>query len=266
MDDFKTRHAADARDSRDLPYWSYWLLIILVFGSLAAIMLLDPIAQDPNYHRFADQRSLFGIPNWQNVLSNIPFLFVGVLGLIYVIRWPQRGARWSWLAFSLGVYLVCFGSTYYHWAPDKQTLIWDRLSMTLAFMGIFVALLSETVNSKLEKYLLLPALSLGFFSVYYWNQVDDLRLYIWVQMIPLITIPFLLLRFHGSYTHRHYLAYALVCYVLAKVVEFTDGAVFSLTQQFISGHALKHLLAALGSWYIVDMVRKRTPIPETASA
>jgi hypothetical protein len=113
---------------------------------------------------------------------------------------------------------------------------------------------------------LLPALSLGLFSVYYWNQSGDLRLYIWVQMIPLITIPFLLLRFRGSYTHRRYLAYALVGYVFAKVVEFSDSAVFSLTQQFISGHALKHLLAALGGWYIVEMVRKRTPLPETTSA
>lgn len=254
------RHAANARNNNGEPaYWSYWLLIVLVFGSLTAIMLLDPITQDPNYHRFVDQRALFGIPNWQNVLSNIPFLLVGVIGLILVIKRPQAEARWSWPAFFLGVGLVCFGSAYYHWAPDNQTLIWDRLPMTLGFMGIFVALLSETVNPKLEKYLLLPTLSLGIISVYHWAQVDDLRLYIWVQMIPLLTIPFLLLRFRGRYTHRHYLAYALACYVLAKIVEFTDGAVFSLTRQFISGHALKHLLAALGSWYIVDMIRKRKP-------
>ncbi len=243
--------------------WNYRLLVMLVFGSLVVIMLLAPIAQDPNYHRFVDQRALFGIPNWQNVLSNVAFLFVGIIGLIHVIRWPQGEARWSWLAFFLGVGLVCFGSAYYHWSPDSKTLVWDRLPMTLGFMGIFVALLSETVSPKLEKYLLLPALCLGLFSVYYWSQVDDLRFYIWVQMIPLITIPFLLLRFHGGYTHRHYLAYALACYVLAKVVEFSDGAVFSLTQQFISGHALKHLLAALGSWFIYDMLQTRMPIHDT---
>ena len=161
---------------------------------------------------------------------------------------------------------MCFGSAYYHWEPDNQTLIWDRLPMTLAFMGILVALLSETVSPKLEKYLLLPALALGFFSVYHWSQVDDLRLYIWVQTIPLIIVPVLLLLFDDKYTHRRYLAYALVCYMLAKIAELSDAVVFSLTQQLFGGHAIKHLLAALGVWFVYDMLRKREARTGIASA
>ncbi len=234
-------------------------LVLLVLGaaSLAAVMSLDPIAQDPGYHRFADQRALLGVPNWQNVLSNAPFLLIGLVGLRRIVETPPREAPWSWGVYFLGVALVCFGSAYYHWRPDNETLLWDRLPMTLAFMGILVALLGEHLSPKLERYLLLPALGLGFFSVYHWSRVDDLRLYIWVQAIPLITVPVLLWLFNSNYTHRRYLVYALACYALAKVVEFTDEAVLGLTGDLIGGHAAKHLLAALGSWMLYEMLRRR---------
>ena len=233
------------------------VLLVLGAASLAAVLSLEPIAQDPGYHRFADQRALLGMPHWQNVLSNVPFLLVGLVGLRWILASPPREAPWSWGSYFLGVALVCFGSAYYHWNPDNETLLWDRLPMTLAFMGVFVALLGEHLNPKLERYLLLPALGLGFFSVYHWTRADDLRLYIWVQAIPLITVPVLLWLFDGNYTHRRYLVYAVACYALAKVVEFTDEAVLGLTGGLIGGHAAKHLLAALGSWMLYEMLRRR---------
>ncbi len=233
------------------------VLLALGAASLAAVLSLDPIAQDPGYHRFADQRALLGMPNWQNVLSNAPFLLVGLVGLRRILASPPQEAPWSWGAYFIGVALVCFGSAYYHWRPDNETLLWDRLPMTLAFMGIFVALLGEHLSPKLERYLLLPALGLGFFSVYHWSRVDDLRLYIWVQTIPLLVVPVLLWLFDGNYTHRRYLVYAVACYALAKVVEFSDEAVLGLTGGLIGGHAAKHLLAALGSWMLYEMLRRR---------
>jgi hypothetical protein len=36
----------------------------LAAASLAALLLLPPILQDQSYHRFADERTLFGIPNF----------------------------------------------------------------------------------------------------------------------------------------------------------------------------------------------------------
>src|SRR5215469_11665902 len=49
--------------------------------SLAGLALLPKIPQDQAYHQFADQRTLLGIPNFWNVVSNIPFLVVGAVGL-----------------------------------------------------------------------------------------------------------------------------------------------------------------------------------------
>jgi hypothetical protein len=49
--------------------------------SLVGLLLLPPIPQDQSYHQFADQRILLGMPNFWNVVSNLPFIAVGAAGL-----------------------------------------------------------------------------------------------------------------------------------------------------------------------------------------
>src|SRR5277367_808442 len=58
----------------------------LMIASLVALLPLPPLLQDQSYHQFADQRELFGIPNFWNVVSNLPFIAVGAVGLLQVRR------------------------------------------------------------------------------------------------------------------------------------------------------------------------------------
>ena len=59
--------------------------LVFLFGlaavSLLGLLLVPPIPQSQIYHGFADQRTLFGIPNFWNVVSNLPFVLVGAAGL-----------------------------------------------------------------------------------------------------------------------------------------------------------------------------------------
>lgn len=222
-------------------------------------MVLPPIAQDPAYHDFVDNRVFFGIPSFLNIITNLAFLAVGIVG----IRWCTNGrgamgARWSWTACFIGTALVGFGSGYYHLAPDNGTLVWDRGPMSIGFMGLLVAVLSEYMNPRLEKILLVPAILLGIASVVVWHVVDDLRLYAWVQFMPLLVLPAVLLLFDSPYTHRRLLLVALAIYVVAKLAEHYDRAVFEATGRVISGHSLKHLLAALALFVVYGMLRRRT--------
>ena len=57
------------------------ILIGLMVISLAGLLLLPPISQDQSYHQFADQRTLLGVPNFWNVVSNLPFIAIGAAGL-----------------------------------------------------------------------------------------------------------------------------------------------------------------------------------------
>lgn len=241
--------------------WREAALVVLVLAPLCYLLFLygGPIPQDRGYHVFADVRTCLGLQNFGNVASNFPFLLVGATGTLWCYRHPGAGAMRSWMVFFLGVALVFFGSGYYHRAPDDDTLVWDRLPMTVAFMGLFSALLSEHLGERLEPRLLLPAVLVGIASVYWWKYSDDLRVYIWVQFAPLLAIPFVLAVFRGRYTHRHYLLYGVMFYALAKVAEYYDYGFYALSSSVMSGHSLKHLLAAVAPFFVYLMLRRRGP-------
>lgn len=237
--------------------WRHALLLLIVFGSLALMLAMQPIAQDLAYHDFADRRAFFGIPNFFDVISNIPFLLVGSAGLLFCHANRLMSSRPAWIIFFAGVAIVSAGSVYYHLNPGNGTLLWDRLPMTIAFMGLFVALLAEYVNAWLVRYLLLPALLAGFSSVLYWHWFDDLRFYVWIQFIPLLMIPVVMALFPRKYSHQWLLPAALTVYLLAKVAESCDREVFMLSHSLLSGHALKHLLAALSCFAVLIMLKMR---------
>ncbi len=233
-------------------------LTLIVLAPLAYLLWLHaPIPQDKGYHVLADARTCLGIRNFSNVASNLAFFLVGTIGWAWCYRYLKTGARLAWQVFFAGVALVFLGSAYYHAAPNNDTLMWDRLPMTFAFMGLFAALLSEHLGAQFERALLLPALAIGVASVLWWRYSGDLRLYVWVQAAPLLAIPFVLALFPARYTHRRYLLYGLGCYVLAKIFEHYDEPVFVATAQWVSGHTLKHVLAAMAPLMLLLMLRQR---------
>ena len=234
-------------------------LVLLALGLLLAALLTQaPIAQFADYHELADQRPLLGIPHFWNVASNLPFLLVGAMGLDLLRRRPA-GASPAWAAVFAGTALVFFGSSWYHLAPGDATLVWDRLPIGLAFMGFFAALIEE--HSRFRGNLLLAGLVLfSFGAVYWWYFTGDLSLWVWVQLAPMLAIV-LVLFLPGRYSHRRYLVYALACYALAKAFELGDRQVMTWSGGLLSGHSLKHLLAAAGVLCFYVMLRKRAAIP-----
>ena len=153
-------------------------LVGLVAASLVALPLLPPIPQDQNYHQFADQRTLLGVPNFWNVISNIPFIFIGAMGLRQFRRDPAI------LLLFLGILLTGFGSSYYHLDPNDRTLFWDRLPMAIGFMAILAITIEERVSASAGAVLLWPLIAIGVLSLLLWRWTGDLRLYVWVQFSP----------------------------------------------------------------------------------
>jgi hypothetical protein len=243
-----------------LRYWREMVVGVLTFGSFLPLLFIPPIPQDPAYHQFADLRTVWGIPNFLDVVTSLPFLFIGLLGIIPAKTHQPTVAPWSWRTLFGGVALVGLGSAYYHCAPSHWTLVWDRLPMAVGFMALFVALLSENVHPKLETFLLVPMCLLAIFSVVYWHYTDDLRFYIWVQVSPLLGILILFLLFRGRQMHQAYLMAALGLYILAKVAEVYDQSIYSMTQQTFSGHSVKHLLSAWAVFLVYRMLNRRRPM------
>ncbi len=229
------------------------ILIGLMVISLAGLLLLPPISQDQSYHQFADQRTLLGVPNFWNVVSNLPFIAIGAAGL-----WRFHDDPTTIVLFS-GVLLTGIGSSYYHWNPSDATLLWDRLPMTLCFMAILTLAIEERVDARAGAVLLWPLVAIGVLSLLLWRWTDDLRLYGWVQFFPCLALPLLYLVFPARYTGTSYWISAAVLYALAKVAEFTDQLIYS-AGAILSGHTIKHLAAAAACLAILRYFQTRRPI------
>jgi hypothetical protein len=77
-----------------------------------------------------------------------------------------------------------------------------------------------------------------------------------------MAILFVLATFKGRYTHRGYLLYGLICYALAKIAELADSDIYSMTSGYVSGHSLKHLLAAGAPLSVYVMLGRRARVVE----
>ena len=245
-------------------------LFVLVAVAVIAIFTLyqfDPIPQDTGYHDFSDTRLFFSIPNTMDVISNAGFLIVGILGIAHLIRQKKRDALWlSYFMFFFGVTLTAFGSGWYHLDPDNQTLVWDRLPMTIAFMSFFTSAMIVLVDRRAGT-LLFPLIMIGISSVLYWSWTEhqghgDLRFYAVIQFLPVILLPIMFILYRADRTYMYSVAGLFVFYLLSKLLEFFDRDIFELTA-IISGHSLKHLSAATGTAMILVLCRKQYKIDET---
>jgi len=232
---------------------------------LALAWLVPPIAQDPAYHQFADTRQLLGIPNFWNVVTNLGFILVGLKGLrrLYQRRPPGVLPELRTVYFVLFAALVLLGcgSAWYHLQPDNASLVYDRLPIAIASMALLCVFLGEHVAPALGRDLLAPLLLVGAGSVIYWhlserNDHGDLRFYLLVQFVP-ITLAVLLLWRRPSHLDRVGVMWIpVIGYGLAKCCESADAWIYSIGH-VLGGHALKHLIAALGLGALLWAIENR---------
>ncbi|MEO8224507.1 MAG: ceramidase domain-containing protein, partial [Gammaproteobacteria bacterium] len=247
--------------------WDAWLLVAATAVALAVTISLPPIPQDSAYHTFADRTGLFAIPNFWNVASNIPFVLVGAFGLRALPSLRPGLNLSSYLVFCIGVCLVGAGSAWYHYAPNNHTLVWDRLPMTIAFMGLFSMVIEDRISTRLGRVLLWPLVVAGVVAVLYWDWTElqgrgDLRPYGLVQFLPMLLMPLMLISGKGGRLRARWLWATLGTYVLAKLAEHFDGAIYAING-LVSGHSIKHLLGALAVLWAIRAMHEPRMSAET---
>jgi hypothetical protein len=245
-----------------------WLLAALLAG---LAWMLPPVAQPLQYHDFADQRACFGLPNCLDTISNGLFILAGAIGLLFLRGGTARRAFINrheagfYKLFFGAVVLIGFASGYYHLAPDHAGLAWDRAAIALAFMVWFAAILGERIGLT-TAFIMLPLLlvaALGSVGWWYWSETQgagDLRFYVLVQLVPILLIPLLLWLYPPRYSKGWHILLVIGLYLLALLFDYTDRRVFALTGGFVSGHTLKHVVAALAALWVVRYLRQRQPV------
>jgi len=243
------------------------LLLIVVIATATFGLTGERISQPLSYHAFADTRSWAELPNGCDVLSNLPFLVIGIAGLAYLARsrqteafaYPLESAPYT--VFFFGIALTSFGSSYYHWSPDNSSLVWDRLPMTLTFMSLLAAMIVERIDRRVGLALLAPLVVLGVSTVWYWqwsylNGNEDLRPYLVVQFGGIILILTIASLYRSRYSHSGVIWVVGAIYVLAKMAEVLDIPIYQFTEA-VSGHTIKHLIAATAAYALLVSLQRR---------
>lgn len=249
--------------------------LVLLLPGLALVALalaLPPIAQPLWYHDFADQRACLGLPNrlpnCLDTASNLLFVLAGATGLLFMRSETGRRAfgdareAWLYIAFFCAVILVGFASGHYHLAPDNAGLAWDRAAMALAFMALLAAILGERVSLGAGLILSPLLLVVGLGSVFYWGWSEtrgmgDLRPYLLMQTYAMLLIPLLLWLYPPRYSGGRDVLAVVGLYLLALLFDLGDRPVFALTGSLVSGHTLKHVVAALAALWVVRYLQRR---------
>ncbi len=250
-----------------------WVLLAATLAAVFIVYLFPAIPQNEAYHQFADQRTVLGIPNGLNVLSNACFLLVGLPGIGLTLRgagFLDPRERWPYCAFFIGVTLTAFGSAWYHLDPNNHTLVWDRIPMTIGFLALVAALIAERIDVTTGLWLLLPLIAAGIGTVIDWEITQsrghgDLRPYAITQFGSLLVMVLLLVLFPARYTRSLDFGISLALYGVAKIFEATDRLVFSIGRM-VGGHVIKHILAALSAYWIFRMLRLRLPVSRQTSS
>jgi hypothetical protein len=247
------------------------LIIAVSLLSVTVLCFLPPIPLGPGYHDFTDKRIFLRIPNYLDVLSNIPFMVVGLWGLLWLLRRSSKPSfaiqqeRIPYFVFFAGVALTGAGSFWYHMAPGNSRLPWDLMPMTCSFLSILASIIMERISVKAGLRVLLPLLVFGVASVAYWYLTErqghgDYRFYLFVQFFPPLLIALIIALFPARYTGTRYLVVAFIFFVLAKLFELFDKQIYLFTHM-ISGHSLKHITAGAACYWILRMLQKRRALP-----
>jgi hypothetical protein len=244
-------------------------LLLCVIGTA----LLPAIPQPQGYHAFADARQLFGIANFWNVVSNVPIGIAGLAGLIVVVRQPalflEPGENLAYACFFGATLLAAVGSTYYHLVPNDARLLWDRLPIGLATTVLPIAVAADHFGARSARPLILPALLAGAVAAVYWRMSElaghgNVVPYLMLQLLAIVAV-LILARRPGRYSRGRDLWVVIGLYGLARLTEVFDAAIYR-AGGLLSGHTIKHLLAALAAAWVLRMIRLRVPVTPMQAA
>lgn len=245
------------------------LLLLACLGLAVPALFAPPVAQPFGYHGFADQRVLWGVPFAMDVFSNAAFALAGIAGGAALVMLPARSLsnvqRAMAVLFFTGLVLTAGASSWYHGYPDEAGLAIDRCGMAFAFAGLLGLASAGRASERGGAALGLAVLALGPYCAYVAFATGNVLPWALLQFggMALITWLAALRPRHGALDIRW--SMVILAYASAKLLELNDHAVYHLSGQIVSGHTLKHVVAALAAWPVIAAIgalgRSLRPMP-----
>lgn len=239
------------------------MLLGFACAVLLAVAVAGPhVAQPAHIHDYADQRALWGIPCALDVLSNLPFAFMGALGLFQLARLPREAfdaaQRFCAGLFFAGLLATALGSSWYHLRADDPGLAVDRIAMSVAFAGLLGLLAATRISGRSGVALAFALLVLAPASVLAWLFTGNVLAWAVVQfggLLLVLLVPAIVPPLAGALDVRW--LFVVAAHALAKLFEVADHVVYAATGELFSGHTMKHLVAALAAWPVIAAIAQR---------
>lgn len=231
----------------------------VLLGGMAVLLVLalvlPPVLQPAHYHAFADQRSWGALPHAGDVLSNLGFLLAAVVGAVLLWRADARclsPAAWGLAAlFLVGLAASAGGSACYHWAPVDASLAWDRLGMGLAFSGLLGLAVHTRLDDESACWTAVAVVVAAPLAVLVWWQTGNVLPWSLLQAEGVLAVLWLAWLRPRPEALPIALGWVVLWYALAKLLELSDAFVFAATGELVSGHSLKHWVAACAAWPVL---------------
>lgn len=257
-----------------------WALLLAAAALLALALGGPPLHDSLHQHAFADHRTLWGLPCALDVLSNLPFAVAGLCGLMLLSRLPGADgplapqpldgvSRALAALFFGGLVCTAVGSALYHVRPDDAGLLWDRLGMVLPFAGLLGLAAHSRVSARAGLGAAAVVLAGGAAAVLWWARSGQLLPWAVVQLGGMLVVLALAALPRRAGTLAPHLGAVIGLYAAAKLFEAADHAVFDATAQWLSGHSIKHVLAAAAAWPVLSALPAwgpTRPVPGVATA
>ena len=244
--------------TRGRPGWRELALGVAAAGVLVLLALLPPVCRGPGFHHYADERAWLGLPNAADVLTNLPFVLVGLAGLALAPRVPARDRLGVRLLFG-GFVLLGLGSGAYHLYRTDLTLVLDWLPIALVLAWLSALVITDRVGARAGRVAgwILPAAAVA--SVLVWwlgggTAGGDMRWYVGLQLSLVAAVPVIVLLYPRGALGTRELWLAVACFGAARVVNKADG--WLLDHVGLSGHSCKHLVAGLAAYFVLCSVRR----------
>lgn len=210
-------------------------------------MITFPITRGPAFHHYADTRTWLGIPNTLDVVSNVAF----VIAALWMWRRTKGLARLA----CAGTAAIGIGSAIYHWAPSDTTLAFDWAPIATTLMWVLATIVEDRGGPG--RAVAAIGGTLAITSVGYWlatggTHGGDMTAYVVVQAAG-VALPPLVALFRQGRIPALPLVAALGLFGLARLAAAHDQEL--LTAVGVSGHTLKHVLAASAAAIVLRAMR-----------
>lgn len=195
----------------------------------------DPIPRDKKYHDFADHKNIMNIHNGMNVISN--------LALIIPVLYFYKNKKYKFIY--INIILLAITSAYYHLNPNQKTIIYDMMFV----VGTHTSAIMYLINSDKKSLIYI----FGIYSVYYATVYNDVRIY---ELIKYGTSLYFI---YNVYKIKSISKYSIILIVLYLIQDYTakkDKEIYKLTNNTISGHTLKHIIASINIFIVIYLLNR----------